>query len=264
MDVRDDEGRTPLHEAVAGMARENDQRTDVLEALLAAGADPAARDKRGRTPMRHALLGGQLTVYKVLLEAGADPITTDEWGRAAMHAAIFGGNPASHLVVLETGADVNARGNEGNTPLHSVVASDVRVGPEKLPERLKPESVNMEAVEVLIKAGSNLEARNNEGNTPLHLAAKYIHEVDGVVWGLMISPAGSISTMRSMAQRLSLSMRAMQSGSCWRPGQTAGHRMGRPRPRAMFIHVICFSGGRRSPCASEEGFLVGAVAGASD
>jgi hypothetical protein len=60
-------GATPLHCAVAGGS------LAVVDALLEAGADPAARDEAGYTPLLLAAERGDLDVVKRLLRAGADP-----------------------------------------------------------------------------------------------------------------------------------------------------------------------------------------------
>lgn len=64
--------RTPLHyAAIYG-------RTEVAEALLAAGANPNVRDKAGWQPLHYGVLNGRankLTMVRILLEGNADPRT---------------------------------------------------------------------------------------------------------------------------------------------------------------------------------------------
>ena len=65
--ARDDDGETPLHNAVSG-------KPAVITALVAAGADPNVRDDDGSTPLDIAVLGfGKPAVITALVAAGADP-----------------------------------------------------------------------------------------------------------------------------------------------------------------------------------------------
>ena len=70
---RDENGRTPLHEAAAGGL------PNWMNALLEAGADPNVRDKDGRTPLHEAVWPGEAGA-EALTAAGADPTIQDKDG----------------------------------------------------------------------------------------------------------------------------------------------------------------------------------------
>lgn len=73
--MRDENGRTPLHEAAAlGLPH-------WVNALLEAGAGPNVQDADGRTPLHEAVhaLGGDACV-EALTAAGADPTIQDKDG----------------------------------------------------------------------------------------------------------------------------------------------------------------------------------------
>ena len=69
------EGDSPLHEA----AREG--RTETVDAFLADGADPNAKDSSGDTPLHKAAREGYTETVDALLKAdGANPNAQNEFG----------------------------------------------------------------------------------------------------------------------------------------------------------------------------------------
>ena len=73
--VADDDGITPLHDAVLNA------NPAVADAVLAAGADPDAGDANGCTPLHRAAWHGLDRQVLRLLDAGADPSKRDNHGR---------------------------------------------------------------------------------------------------------------------------------------------------------------------------------------
>lgn len=80
-DVRTPLGATPLHHAAMNLD------TGPLLALLAAGANPNARDGEGRTPLHMAAFATRTPHAKLLLRAGADPLAKTEAGRDVLSMA---------------------------------------------------------------------------------------------------------------------------------------------------------------------------------
>jgi ankyrin repeat protein len=60
---------------------------DRLEAALASGAEVNLRDDNGFTPLHYAVLADNGPAVRLLLAAGADPAATDPQGRTAQQAA---------------------------------------------------------------------------------------------------------------------------------------------------------------------------------
>lgn len=86
-------GHAPLHRRACRALPEP------IAALLDAGADVAARDLLGRTPLHHVTLGhtrGDVPrTVALLVEAGADPAAADENGETAMELAVRRRNAAA-------------------------------------------------------------------------------------------------------------------------------------------------------------------------
>lgn len=135
VNVADENGATPLMQA-AGM-----NKTEAVRALLARGADPAARDKHGWTALRYAAMRGWGDVIAVLrdrspmdlseaaqfgdaarvrahLEAGEDPNAPDAQGATPLMAAMKSGSVETARLLLDRGADVNRKRRDGSTALH--------------------------------------------------------------------------------------------------------------------------------------------------
>lgn len=76
-DMRTQLGSTPLHFAATNPDR------SAMTVLLAAGADPNARDGEGSTPLHMAAYASKAQNVQQLLEAGADPLLKNNAGRDA-------------------------------------------------------------------------------------------------------------------------------------------------------------------------------------
>lgn len=83
VDATDDRGFTALFH---GCYNPDDDRghPEVVEALLAAGADKEAKIGFGVRPLMYAAGNGEAGVVEVLLRAGADPLARNEVGRTAL------------------------------------------------------------------------------------------------------------------------------------------------------------------------------------
>ncbi|MCA8923863.1 MAG: ankyrin repeat domain-containing protein, partial [Planctomycetes bacterium] len=91
--------RTPLmFAAEAGHA-------DVVARLIAAGADPNARDADGHTPLIYAAGEGQLAVTRALLAAGADPLLAGQRGESPLHHAVLEGHLELVRLLCDRGVD---------------------------------------------------------------------------------------------------------------------------------------------------------------
>jgi ankyrin repeat protein len=157
--------RTHLHRAVV-----YGRSVPIVRMLLAAGADPNARDARGATPLRYAVRHGREELAELLREAGADDSIVTDADRAAGAAAAGKARPGRPAPIdpdvlcnaacrddaplirtlLAAGADPDAAGGLDETPpLHWACWRGC-----------------CEAAAALVEGGADLHAVNRYGGTP--------------------------------------------------------------------------------------------------
>ncbi len=101
-------GEKPIHDAArSGTGAQ-------VEAILK--ADPAMRDARtplGATPLHLAATNADVSALKALIAAGADPNARDGEGHTPLHMAAFRQRAAHARLLLEAGADPSIKSNAG-------------------------------------------------------------------------------------------------------------------------------------------------------
>jgi len=117
----------------------------------------------GDTALHIASAGYQTEIARALLAAGADVHAPNRRGQQALHAAAVGSpgsqmwNPpaqaATIVCLIEAGADPNAIDMDGVSPLHRAVRTR-----------------SAEAVRTLLTHGANPALKNKSGSTPMVLA----------------------------------------------------------------------------------------------
>jgi cytohesin len=141
VDVRDQAGRTPLHRGSERGCPE------VIEILIALGADPNAKDDEGKTPLDLAVGADEPLTIDALLEGKASACAADTMLRAAERGSV----PALKLVAA---TDPKAKTRDGRTLLHLAA---VTAGADLVP--------------LLIRGGAAVNDKDPQGWTPLHFAA---------------------------------------------------------------------------------------------
>jgi cytohesin len=146
--------------------------TDIVTALLDAGAPINGKDSSGYTALQHAVPSGKEDTVKLLISRHADVNASSAFGVTPLHLAGQSHTAAITKLLLDAGAKVNAKTDNGTTPLHQAVRFD------------------SPAVDVLLKAGANVNAKDNEGVTPLHRAAQ-LH--DPAIAGRLLAAGADIN-----------------------------------------------------------------------
>ena len=160
------------------------------QALLAAGADPNARDVLGWTPLMAAVMAGNAPLAALLVKHGASVDVVDAAGYSLLHRAartqcldfLLSQVPA----LCGAGVDVNAPapGDHGQTPLLMAV-----------------EQNREHAVRRLLELGANPGTANAAGQTPLHVAAANWY---GEVAKALLEAGAPVDARRPNDQRTAL------------------------------------------------------------
>lgn len=158
---------TALHEAVD---RYTPAKRDIIELLLARGADVDARTEDGKTPLIVAIGRGHAQAARLLLDHGADPNARDVTGRrSALHEAIEH-CPDVVESLLEHGAEVDfaAAANLGRLDLlERMIEQDpalVQANPTGSPPlEWAAWGGHTDVARLLIKHGADPEAQGAHG-----------------------------------------------------------------------------------------------------
>ena len=110
--VRDEDERTPLHQAVLGNS------VGLVGLLIESGARVDAPDRHGYTPLHFAAQEHTPEIARILLGKGADPNACDEDGNSVLWRAVFSARGSEDIVrlLLESGARDDLANHEGVTP----------------------------------------------------------------------------------------------------------------------------------------------------
>jgi ankyrin repeat protein len=96
---------TPIHRAAA-----DGDDTKLVELLSAADVDINVIDEEGITPLHEASASGHVGCTRILVEKGADVNAHDNDGVSPLHEACANGKPQCLKVLLEFNANVNITG----------------------------------------------------------------------------------------------------------------------------------------------------------
>src|SRR5476649_809774 len=162
-------GTTPLFFAV----RQDD--VQLVDRLIAAGADVKAANRYGVTPMYLAAVNGNASIIEKLLKAGADANATVTEGETALMTAARSGHVDAVKMLIARGAIVDARENwRGQTALMWAAAE----GHPEMIRELAAHGADVNARSTLQKWERQVTAEPREkwlppgGLTPMYFASR--------------------------------------------------------------------------------------------
>ena len=164
--------------------------SDVIDTLLAAGADPSVASANYPPAIVLAAFSGDLTLVRRLLEHGAAIDARDPRGATALIAATFAGGLAIMRHLLEHGAAVGAQAKDGMHALGAAAfhgnmdainlllehGADVNQPAAKkaTAPMLATQSGKWKAVLRLMEAGGDPDMRDANGETALDYASAHV------------------------------------------------------------------------------------------
>ena len=171
------DGTTALHWAV------QQDRLDIVQALISAGANVNTKNRYGTTPLLLAATTGNASVTDALLRAGADVHAIVPETGSVLIAAARTGNPAVIKLLLGAGAEVNfAERNTGQTALmwaaaeghaeavRTLIAGGAGVGVQARDKKTAlfyaVRRGDMNSVNALLSAGADVNARTEPEDLP--------------------------------------------------------------------------------------------------
>lgn len=168
--ARDRQGRTLLHR-LAG----HEGIPGIADRLLSTGRLPLdVRDEKGTTPAMVAADEGRTDILAVFREHGFDEALYDERGRTVAHHAAMSGSIESVRFCVEAGLNLEARDFDGRTPILAALSPDARGSGE----------TSALILDILCRAGARLEPMDVFGENLAHLAVRRKNP-DVAVWAAL-------------------------------------------------------------------------------
>jgi ankyrin repeat protein len=140
---------------------------EAVKQHLAADANVNAKDDLRYTPLHVAAQQGHdrcKEIVELLIAAGADVNVKDgQGGLTPLHTAIGNGNKEIVELLIANSADVNAKTESGWTPLHEAAGGAGA-------RHKQPHEQHKEIVQMLIAAGADVNAKTKHGTRVLDKA----------------------------------------------------------------------------------------------
>ncbi|KAK4746227.1 hypothetical protein SAY87_012539 [Trapa incisa] len=127
---------------------------ELVQILLAAGADPTTEDSNGQTALHAAVLANDVELVKIILAAGVNVNICNVHKRIPLHVALLCGAKDCVDLLLSSGADCNLQDDEGDNAFHLAA------------ESAKMIRENLDWLIIMLRRpDASVEARNHSGKT---------------------------------------------------------------------------------------------------
>ncbi|XP_065867744.1 E3 ubiquitin-protein ligase KEG isoform X2 [Euphorbia lathyris] len=139
----------------AAVKKDHEAGRELVQVLLAAGADPTAQDtQHGRTALHTAAMANDVELVKIILEAGVDVNIRNVHNTIPLHVALARGAKSCVGLLLSAGANCNLQDDEGDDAFH--IAADAA----------KMIRENLEWLIIMLRnPDAVVDARNHSGKT---------------------------------------------------------------------------------------------------
>lgn len=163
--------------------------TNLIEEILAQGADINELNKHGKTALMLAAGNGRVEVAKLLLKHNATIDAQEIDGMTALMMAASDGKTEAVQLLIEHGADVNVFNNYGATAMtnaaffnHSESVKAILAGKQKVDKATNENALLITAglgleniMQQLLDYGVDVNAKGKKGRTPLMAAIEFNH-----------------------------------------------------------------------------------------
>lgn len=183
VDVKDNDGLTPLHRTIQS------GQIGTVQILIAGGADVNAKNDYGVSPLIRSVdrVGkkGKIEIVKLLLDAGAEVNERNVHNETPLYLAAANQSEGKAVkILIDAGAEVNVKEKDMYTPLHGAASEG-----------------HFENVKALLDAGANVHAKNKFDETPLQSAFGSTGECDVKTVKALIAAGANVNAKRKTGSR---------------------------------------------------------------